>query len=350
MTSKDKIKLLCVKGMKDKGVYDQEIYKKRLREELIEIDAQNDFDYFLSLIDEKLIKYKINENNLLVAWLLGIVDDFDINFPPNYVYGDFPDIDIDFLPPIRDYLKQEWAPKNFGTDFVCNIGSYNTFGIKSALQDMARVFGKDRNEIVALTTKIDLKDEDGNALTWEKALEIYPELKSYCEQNPEVADATKRLLHRNKSMGKHAGGLIISSKPIDRFVPLVKDKEGTPLSAWVEGLSGQDLGPMGLIKYDYLAITNLMQIAIATNLIKTRYKIAGVCALSEQDDWTDTSYLNDSKAIEMANNGDLRCIFQFDSSGIRKLVKDGGVDSFDDLVAYSALYRPGPMDCLKRLF
>lgn len=343
MTNKDKIKLLCVKGLKTKGVYDQEIYKKRLREELVEIDAQNDFDYFAKLNDEQL-KYKLNQNNLLVAWLLGIVDDFDINYPPTYVYGDFPDIDIDFLPPVRDYLKQNWAPKEFGTEYVCNIGSYGTFGIKSALQDMARVFSKDRSEIVSLTTKIELKDEDGKPLTWDKALEMYPDLKTYCDNNPEVADATKRLLHRNKSMGKHAGGLIISSKPIDRFVPLVKDKEGNPLSAWVEGLSGQDLGPMGLVKYDYLGITNLMQIAIATDLIKKRYKVSGVCAIPGQDDWTDTSYLNDPLAIEMASNGDLRCIFQFDSDGIRKLVKDGGVDSFDDLVAYSALYRPGPMD------
>lgn len=70
-------------------------------------------------------------------------------------------------------------------------------------------------------------------------------------------------------MGKHAGGLIISSMPIDNFVPLVKDKDGLPASAWVEGLHGQDLGPMGLVKFDLLVITNLMQIALACKPLRS---------------------------------------------------------------------------------
>jgi DNA polymerase III alpha subunit len=338
---KEKLVEICHKALDDKGLGEE--YRKRLGLELKEIDNQNEYDYFLELYEKK-VRYAENENNLLVPYLLGIVDNFDISKEGIIVYGDFPDCDQDFIPEVQKILKNEWAPRIFGKEYVANIGSYNTFGIKSALISMARVFDKSRSEILDLTTKISLKDDEGKAITWDKAMEMYPALKQYCETNPEVADAAKKLLNRNNSMGKHAGGLIISSKPIDQFVPLVKGNDGQPLSAWVEGLHGQDLGPVGLIKFDLLVITNLVQIALAARLIRERYGIETVCALPGQSNWSDISYLNDPKALELAKRGELKCIFQFDSDGIRKLTKDGGVDSFEDLVAYTSLYRPSCLD------
>lgn len=337
MSHKDRLIQICTDL-----VPKEEIYNKRLKEELAEIEAQNEYDYFMDLYDRK-VKFKRNENNLLIPYLLGLVENFNIQTEPEYYYGDFPDIDIDFLPIVRDYLKNEWAPKTFGKDYVVNICSYNTFGIKNALIDMARVFGKDRQEILNITTKIGLKDDDGDGLTLDSAIEMYPELKKYCEDNPDVVDAAAKMIGRKKSIGKHAGGLIISSVPVNNIVPLVVDKDDNPTSSWVEGLYSQDLGPVGFVKNDLLVITNLMQISIACKLIKERYGISSICASPGQCDWSDVSYLNDKKALELANNGDLRCIFQFDSDGIRNMVKKGGVDSFEDLVAYSSLYRPGPM-------
>ncbi len=345
MNDRDKLVAICEKALMAEPQTDER-FKKRLDLEMKEVDAQNEHSYFLEL-HEKKARYPDNQHNLLIPYLLGLVKTFSIASPPAYSYGEFPDIDVDYLPMVRDYLKNEWAPKTFGAERVSNIGSYNTFGIKSALQSMARVFGNSRHEIVDLTTQLGLKDEDGKPLTWEKALEMYPALKTYCEAeaNKGVAEAARRLINRNNSMGKHAGGLIVSSTRIDNFVPLVKDKDGTPLSAWVEGLHGQDLGPMGLVKFDLLVITNLMQIAIACRLIKERHGIESICAHQGQSDWSDTAYLNDPKSLDMANRGQLKCIFQFDSDGIRSMATDGGVTSFNDLVAYSALYRPGPMQC-----
>jgi len=343
MTNKEKLEQLCEQKLTEEKNIDER-FQQRLKDELWEINAQNEHDYFLELHEEGA-RFSKNENNLLVPYLLGFVDEFSISEPPYYEYGDFPDIDTDFLPAVRDYLKNEWAPKQFGQDYVANIGSYNTFGIKSALIDMARVFGKDRYEILALTTKIGLKDDEGNVLTWDKALELHADLKEYCDRNPDVADAVKKLINRNRSMGKHAGGLIISNQKIHNFVPLVKGKEGDVVSAWTEGLHDQDLGPVGFIKYDLLVLTNLEQIALACKLIKERHNNISICAKEEgQEDWSDDSFLEDKEALKVANNGDLKCIFQFDSEGIRQLVKKGGVDNFNDLVAYAALYRPGPMD------
>jgi len=332
---------LCNEALIVRGI-NEEKYQRRLAEEMREVNAKDKHEYFLDLHARK-VRYPKNPHNLLIPYLLGLVESVNIDTSPEYEYGESPDIDVDYLPIIRDYLKNKWAPEQFGQDKVCNIGSYNTFGIKSALIDMARVYDKNRGEILELTTQLSLKDDEGKPLTWDKAMELYPDLKKYCEANPDVADAAKRLLNRNRGMGKHAGGLIISSVPINQFVPLVRDKDGTPLSAWVEGLHGQDLGPMGLIKFDLLVITNLMQIAFAVKMIKERHNLDSFCALPGQNDWSDLKWLDDPKAIAIADRADLRCIFQFDSDGIRKMVKEGGVTSFEDLVAYTALYRPGPL-------
>lgn len=337
-TGMDRLKEICFSCLKEKNQSEE-----RLKNEFVEIESQNMANYFLDLHDKK-IKYPYNQNNLLVPCLLGIVDDFDGNKPSNFVYGDVPDIDVDYLPIIRDYLKYDWAHIAFGEEKICHIGTYNQYGIKSALIDMARVHGLDDKEIKAITTTIKdkEKDEEGKvtAITWSRAIETYPALKEYCEKNPNVAKAAQKLLHKNRSGGSHAGGLIISSVPLADFVPLEKRKDGTIVSAWTEGLNRTDLGPVGLVKFDLLVITNILQIAYACHLIKQRHNLSSICALSNQPDWSDISYLNDPKPLKMASLGDLKGVFQFDSDGIRKLAKQGGVDSFDDLVAYTALYRP----------
>jgi len=219
--------------------------------------------------------------------------------------GEFPDVDVDYLPIVRDYLKTTWAPKVFGETRVCNIGNYGTFGLKSTLIDMARVHGLDRQEVLQITTELKLKDDEGQALTYDKALELYPKLKAYCEAHPDVAQATQKLLHRNRSMGKHAGGLILCNQDIDKFVPLVKGTDGEAVSAWVEGLHGQDLGPVGLIKFDLLVVNGLWQIALTVKLVKERHNIKNISAYPGEWDWSDTSYLNDPLSIQTANAGDL---------------------------------------------
>jgi len=345
MEIKEELSKECYVFLEKKVPYSlQDLYKKRLKEELIHIEVQDEFQYFLDLYKNNK-KYANNENNLIVPWLLEICNDFDVNQESSYKMGELPDVDIDFLPQVRDYLKNEWAVKEFGKEFVCNIGNYGTFGLKSSFIDMARVHGYDRGEIIKITKQISLKDDDGNSLSFDKALEIYPELDIYCKKYPDVATAVQKIVNRNRSMGKHAAGLIISSVPISDFVPLAKNaKDETCVSSWVEGLSGQDLGPVGLIKMDLLVIDVLYQLAYACKLIKERHKIVNISAKINEWDWSDDSYQNDPKCLEMASNGDLKGIFQFDSDGIRNLAKKSCVSSFSDLVTLNALYRPGCLD------
>lgn len=344
---RERLLKICVDALVAKGLNGSE-YKERLKNEIKEIDAQADYEYFLDLYDKKA-KFTENENNLLIPYLLEIVDVFDIDKDCAYSQGEFPDIDVDYLPSIQEYLRNDWCPKTFGRENVVNIGNYGTFGIKSALLDMARVHSADYTEIQTITKNLQDRDEEGRPLTWEKALENAPDLSEYCKRHPEIADSARRLIDRNRGRGKHAGGTVISSIKIDDLVPIMIDTDGNPVSGWTEGLNDQDLQPVGLIKFDVLAVRDLLRIANCCHLIKKRHpEIKSISALPGASDWTDTSYLNDPKAIALANEAQTRGIFQFDGEGMRNLIKQGGVTRFEDLVAYSALFRPGPLNCVHK--
>jgi DNA polymerase III alpha subunit len=338
--SKTKLARICAESMAARSM---EALSKRLEEEFREIDNQAEHDYFLDLY-ERGAKFSKNENNLFVAYLLGLSDEFDESSDPKHVQGEFPDIDVDYLPVVQEYIRNEWCPKTFGREKVVNIGNYATFGIKSALLDMARVHGANYQEIQTITKNLQDRDEEGRPITWEKALEITPELATYCEKNPEIADSSRRLIDRNRGRGKHAGGTVVSNINISDLVPVMIDTDGNPVSGWTEGLHDQDLQPVGLIKFDVLAVRDLLRIAKCCHLVKKRHpEVCGISSVSGGSDWSDTSYLNDAKALELSNRADTRGIFQFDGEGMRKLIKAGGVTRFEDLVAYSALFRPGPL-------
>ncbi len=387
MTDKATIATLCVSRLHELKLYN-ETWRKRLESELKDVNSKNDAGYFLKLRQEcidKKVRYE-NEHNSVVPYLLRICNEFDIDKPPAYDYGEYPDIDIDYIDGVRDYLKEDFAKKRFGKDYVCNIANYNTFGMRGALTDMARIFGLDHDEVKAVTKKLKDKDEDGKAITWDQALEMFDDLKAYCDAHPDVADAARRMVGRIRGRGQHASGLVVSSVPIKDYIPLIQGKDESPASAWIEGLHGTDLSTVGFIKFDFLGLDGNQKIADACKMAcqskkgiisglasinRTIEDIFGgpmgpqkacdiisdaigdktVCALpglqpngEPYPSWSDTRYLNDPKALAMASAGDLRMVFQFDGSpGIRRLAKEGGVDSFDDLVAYTALYRPGPM-------
>lgn len=336
--SREKLLALCIRGMKSRcgGMPD---LKDRLKSEIKEIDNQAEHDYFLDLHDRGM-RFPRNENNLLVSYLLGLTDEFDSSMDPVQIQGEFPDIDVDYLPVVQEYLRNDWCPRTFGRDKVVNIGNYGTFGIKSALLDMARVHGADYQEIQTITKNLVDKDGDGRPLSWEKSLEATPDLAAYCQRNPEIAYAASRLIDRNRGRGKHAGGTVVSSIKIADLVPIMIDTDGNPVSGWTEGLHEQDLQPVGLIKFDVLAVKDLLRIAHCCHLVKQRHGLKSISAKEGGCDWSDTSYLNDTKALELANRAETRGIFQFDGDGMRKLIKSGGVDRFEDLVAYSALFRP----------
>lgn len=341
MSNFQELKELCANKLIELKIEDKRFFD-RLQEELKQVDLQGDIDYFLDL-KKNATKYPKNEHNSLVPFLLGIVDEFNIDQEFSYVISDWPDVDIDIFDECRDYLKNIWAPTTFGERNVCNISNYNTFKIKASLLDMARVHDDDHGEIQAITKKMGLKDDEGDDLTWDKALEIFPEFKEYCEKHPDSTNSAKRLLYRIRGRSKHAGGLVISKTPVDEFVPLIIDNNGNPASAWTEGQASQELTPVGLVKIDWLVVTDLTRIIQCCELIKKRHNLPSICARPGMEDWSDDSYLEDSQALALLDAGKGKGIFQFDGLGICSLCKRARIKRFADIPAVSALYRPGPL-------
>lgn len=316
---------------------------KRVNEELAEIYSKDESEYFINLADSK-IKYE-NEHNLAIPYLLGICN--SVNWQESYIYdiGDMPDIDVDYAPIVLDYMKTEYVPKTFGKEKICRIGTYTRFGIKSSLLDAARIFGLDHHEIQEITTSLPMKDEEGEILTWEAAVETDEELKKYLETYPELAKTAKKLLNRIRGTGVHAAGVIISSVNISEFVPLIRPKKGPMASAWSEGLSSSDLSAVGLVKFDFLGLDSGQTLAEACHYHEDILKLGKVAALENNTHFSNEDlYTKDPLSLKQSSIGDLRMIFQFDGSpSIRRLAKDARADCFEDLTALTAIFRPGPL-------
>lgn len=361
MSNYERLVSVCNVCVINKGL--DENYSARLKYELLQIKklGEEASGYLLDLFDRggKVVDGD-NENNLLIAYLLDICETIDMHHEADHTFPEMLDVDVDYIPKIRDYLKTDYTPKEFGVEKTCAIATYGTYGIKSSLIDIVRIFGGDRNEILALTKKIAMKDDDDDVMSWDSALEMYPDLKKWTEKNPEMYLAARKLTHadidwekfdfkdpphRVRNIGTHAGGVVIADRRIDEYVPIIRGKDGIRQSSWPEGQSSQELSLFGFIKFDYLVVDALEKIALAIKFIRERNPCIGkICSIPGGKNFSDESYLNDPEVLQHASKGDLNMIFQFDSFGIRELAKKCRVDKFEDMVALSALYRPGPMD------
>ncbi len=360
-------------------------YRERLSIECKEIEKQGLWDYFVVLV-ERGVKYR-NENNLLIAFLLGLCDENPLDgVIKDLVWtqsNDFPDIDTDFLPQDRDEIKQ-WAGNRFGNDKVCSICNYATYQLKSALVDVSRIFEIPLAEVRAITTKM---DNSLNKMEFQMAKETYGPLKEFLEKSDvhkTVGKVVERLLGRHYRLGAHAAGIVIADRPLTDVVPLVQ-RDGKVMSAWAEGQATSDLKTVGLVKFDILGLENLNYIKTGREVIRDiwrritfegqngafvdleKWRIIGEkrvedlkvgdpvtlgkfdCRIKsitpiEIDFEGDDSYLNDKEALAMANRGELISVFQFDSDGIREIAKRIGIKEFEDLVSATCLFRPGPLE------
>jgi DNA polymerase-3 subunit alpha len=344
----EKLKKIAIEKSKD-----NKKYIKRLNIEFEEIDKAGLWNYFKEII--KSNKKFHNTNNLLCAYLWGICPENPIDKDEElkwYYSNEYPDIDVDFSPESRDKIK-EFCAKEFGENNVVSIANYNHFGIKSGIRDISRVLEIPLEEVNECTTKL---NDDVNDMKWEDAIKTYPVLEQFEKEHPKVCELVKQFNGKVRSIGKHAGGLVISSCDLTKTIPLItrenpeSDKKFI-LSSFSEGQNRSDLKTMGLIKQDILGLDNLNYISTCLKYMEQRGKYdpkKGIFRTKEDgENWEDESYLNDPESIKVANNADLQLVFQFDSDGIRKLVKKTGVNNFYDLVVFNALYRPGPLNCLE---
>ncbi|MDR2119520.1 MAG: DNA polymerase III subunit alpha [Tannerella sp.] len=249
-----------------------------------------------------------------------------------------PDIDIDFDDDGRGKVM-EWVTEKYGRNRVARIVTYGTMATKMALKDVARVEKLPLDKANKLAKLVPDKIPD-KKLTIENAINYVPELKALTEdKDPLMRNTLKyaRMLEGNvRNTSVHACGMIIGQQDISDVVPVstAEDKE-TGRTILVTQYEGSVIEDTGLIKMDFLGLKNLSIIKDAIDNIEqttgTRIDI-------------DHIDMNDQKTYDLFCQGRTTSIFQFESAGMQKHLKDLKPSKFEDLIAMNALYRPGPMD------
>jgi len=348
------IKETAVKALAKK--YKSKEYIDRLKFEIKQIELQGAGDYWVDVY-EKNQRSVENKNGLVLPLLLGLtnVDPIKDGIEHNIKYHpDYPDIDIDFLPIARDHIKQ-YAADTYGSDKVCSVGLWQSYKPRLAILDSLRAIdtSEDAKSRFAEAQKLTktLPDEFDD-MGFEEACEAYPEFKAFAENNKEIVNMAFRLVKLLKARGRHAGGLIISSVPVREHIPLFKSG-GQWTSAWTEGRSTQ-LSKFGFVKFDILGLTNLLHIWNCKKLVeKNRGVVIDWQDMDVEDDRAGWEILRDDSrhkitfsddlAIQMAHDRKVETIFQFETDLAKSILQKGGVKSFDDLVIYTSLGRPGPL-------
>jgi len=370
----------CRTRLAKRGLVDKEEYTKRLEYELEQIAAQDATQYLVDLLRRSRregVQFE-NENGLLVEWLLDITPQDPIQCDLTHQFrfvGDCPDVDLDFdsirKPEVEAYLKDK-----YGKDHVVHIGAYGTFSAKSALKEMARVHGlMDTGTEEEMWFSKFAKDFDPyepvskESINWNlayvfgkksesgappppspwTATEIEEGYKFY-EEHRSVFDLASRVVGQITHFGSHAAGVGIFPKPAWLHVPLKRGSKGTLHTAMQEGTRFKEISQAGIIKIDILGLTLNSVMAMTLQLVNERHgkdltdAILPKCPAVTQkllDAGESVLDIDDTDILKEARKGHNVGTFQFSGHGISSLLKRIYPESFEDIVAANALYRPG---------
>lgn len=275
----------------------------------------------------------------LCAWALGITELdpirhsllFERFLNPERV--SMPDFDIDFCMEGRDQVI-EYVAGRYGRDKVSQIITYGTMAARAVVRDVGRVLGHPYGFSDRIAKLI--PPEPGILL--ETAMAPGTELRDLYEEDEEVrgvVDLARQLEGLVRNAGKHAGGVVIAPTQITNFAPLyrVEGEAGTVTQFDKDGLEA-----VGLVKFDFLGLRTLTIIDWAVKTINAGRRETGEAELD-----ISRLPLDDQAAFRLLRSGQTTAVFQLESRGMRDLVKKLKPDSFDDMVALVALFRPGPL-------
>lgn len=292
----------------------------------------------------------------LVAWALGITDldpiPYDLLFERflNPERVSMPDFDIDFCMDRRDEVI-DYVARKYGRDRVSQIITFGTMAAKAAVRDCGRVQGlpfpavDGVAKLIPNTLGISLDDALGRSKAAQEDKELCsPELIDRYQHEDEVRDLMDlalKLEDLTRNAGKHAGGVVIAPEPLTEFSPLFAEpppKEPGALRSVVTQYDKDDVESAGLVKFDFLGLRTLTIIDWAVKAINRRLAREG----REPLDITALP-LDDKPSYELFARGDTVAVFQFESRGMRELLKRARPDRFEDIIALAALFRPGPL-------
>jgi DNA polymerase-3 subunit alpha len=291
----------------------------------------------------------------LVAWALGITDldpiPYDLLFERflNPERVSMPDFDIDFCMDKRDDVIQYVAEK-YGRDRVSQIITYGTMAAKAVVRDTGRVldhpygFVDSIAKLIPMTLGITLDDALGRSEAAQKNTDLAStELIQRYQSEDEVRDLIDlalKLEDLTRNAGKHAGGVVIAPSPLSEFSPLFAEQaaKGETARSIVTQFDKDDVEAVGLVKFDFLGLRTLTILDWAVKAINRR-------RASNGEDELDllALALDDARTYRMFASGETVAVFQFESRGMRELLKRAKPDTFEDIIALAALFRPGPL-------
>jgi len=324
--------------------YPRHEYEARLQRELDIIKQMKYVGYFLIVWD--FIRYA-RENGIpvgpgrgsaagsLVAYVMEItnVDPiqnvllFERFLNPERV--SMPDIDVDFCMNRRSEVI-EYVTRKYGREQVAQIITFNTMAAKAAIKDCGRAMDMPYGDVDRIAKLIPATI----GITIDKALEEQPELSKIYNSDAQIRDlidTAKRLEGLVRGSGVHAAGVVIAPRPLTELVPIVKTKNDEIVTAY----DMKAVEKMGLLKMDFLGLTTLTVISDALKLIKLNRGV---------DLDIETIPLDDKETYEKVYHKALTSgVFQFESGGMRDVLRRYKPESIEDLTALNALYRPGPI-------
>jgi DNA polymerase-3 subunit alpha len=275
----------------------------------------------------------------LVAYALKITDldplAFDLLFERflNPERVSLPDFDVDFCMDRRDEVI-DYVARKYGRDSVSQIITYGTMAAKAVVRDVGRVMGQPYGFVDRIAKMIPF--EIGMTLT--KALEESDDLKKAYDEEEDVhgiIDMALSLEGLARNAGKHAGGVVISPTVLTDFTPLYCEEGG---SSVVTQFDKDDVESVGLVKFDFLGLRTLTIIDWAVKHINRRREHAG----EELLDITAIT-LDDPDTFKLLQAANTTAVFQLESRGMKDLITRLQPDTFEDIVALVALFRPGPL-------
>lgn len=347
---------LCFKGLEERYIdtplwastEQRETAEKRLAYELGVIENMGFSDYFLIVWD--FIAYchrqgiatgpgRGSSAGSLTAYSLRITDVDPLKY--NLLFERFlnperitmPDIDIDFSDERRDEVIT-YVVEKYGKEHVAQIITFGTMAARAAVRDVGRVLNLPYNEVDKAAKLI--PGQLGISLA--RALETTPDLKALYDSNPKIKgllDMAMKVEGMPRHASTHAAGVVISKGPLTDAVPLQEGNESTALTQY----SMEHLESVGLLKMDFLGLRTLSIIERCMNSIKEMSgSVPDFKIIPDHDPLT----------YEMLGAGETTGVFQLESAGVRRVLKDLKPNGFEDIVSVLALYRPGPMEFIPK--
>ncbi|MBS4462602.1 DNA polymerase III subunit alpha [Aerococcaceae bacterium zg-B36] len=343
LSSVEYLSQLVNQSMVEKGLADKEEYQQRLKYELDIINQMGFNDYFLIVWEMMRFCHETgirtgpgrgSAAGSLVSYLLNItlVDPIQYQLlferflnPERY---SMPDIDVD-IPDNKRELVLKHMEQYYSHEQVAQIGTFGTFGAKQALRDTLRVLNYSTDEMSQWSKAVPRELN----INLKRAYEMSQTLRTIVnrnERNSHVFQIAQTIEGLPRHMSTHAAGIVIHDKPLTSVIPVIERENQLLLTQYTM----YDVEKVGLLKLDILGLRNL---SILDDILNNIKRLTGETLDIYQIP------MNDQETLGLFRSGDTSGVFQFESEGIRNVLRKLQPSNFEEIVAVNALYRPGPM-------